>query len=412
MAEALWTDDELSAVIEAYLQMLALEEAGHPYSKAAVRRALLAGPVAGRANTEQRMQNISFVLQGMGRNWIEGYKSLPNVGVNTASRIQRLLVELTKDDAVPIPTLPPVEVSPTRKLKPTGYWLFLAQRQIWNAEAWLALNERELLYKVADHNRTEVRPGDLGVLRVNATPWGPSARKKPAAIYAVVEVVGPAQMQPDPDLRAFRKAKFADADWRAPIRIVANLVQSPIIIETLPPDSDFHFLREPVQSATIPISRKAFATIFREARLDPRDLTTQRLADDIDGILRLEQLAAKDPVRKERTSTYIERGKIGEKVKALRQGRCQLCEALGKADPVAFRKNDGTPYSEAHHVLPVSLLKAGSLSHANIMVLCPNHHREAHHGDFRVSKEDKTGWIIEHCGKALRIEKISSALLH
>jgi hypothetical protein len=113
---------------------------------------------------------------------------------------------------------------------------------------------------------------------------------------------------------------------------------------------------------------------------------------------------ASDPVRKERISDYIERGPVGAMVKEAREGRCQICEALG-AKPIAFIKRDGTAYAEAHHVFPVSKLKAGSLAAQNIMVVCPNHHREIHYGDTDIIEYRSDGWLIRLGENHLEISK-------
>ncbi len=53
-------------------------------------------------------------------------------------------------------------------------------------------------------------------------------------------------------------------------------------------------------------------------------------------------------------------------------GRCEFCKELG------FVALDGRVFLETHHVLPLS---QGGLDRAdNIVALCANHHREAHHG--------------------------------
>ena len=72
-------------------------------------------------------------------------------------------------------------------------------------------------------------------------------------------------------------------------------------------------------------------------------------------------------------------------------------------DGVAFTKGDGTRYAEAHHVQPVSLLKKGSLGERNIMVLCPNHHRQAHYGVFAVTREGETDWDISLDGQSFNL---------
>jgi hypothetical protein len=48
MADAVWTVDELRAVVGAYLQMLELDKRNLPYVKADVRRALLGATCCGR----------------------------------------------------------------------------------------------------------------------------------------------------------------------------------------------------------------------------------------------------------------------------------------------------------------------------------------------------------------------------
>lgn len=72
---------------------------------------------------------------------------------------------------------------------------------------------------------------------------------------------------------------------------------------------------------------------------------------------------------------------------------------------LGFEKPNGEPYSEAHHVIPVTNLARGSLGHQNIMVLCPNHHRQAHYGDFAVEHDGPDHWIVRIGQKRLRLDK-------
>lgn len=53
-------------------------------------------------------------------------------------------------------------------------------------------------------------------------------------------------------------------------------------------------------------------------------------------------------------------------------GKCELCGAPG------FKMQNGSVYLETHHVIPLS--EGGKDHESNVAVLCPNHHREAHHG--------------------------------
>jgi hypothetical protein len=98
------------------------------------------------------------------------------------------------------------------------------------------------------------------------------------------------------------------------------------------------------------------------------------------------------PVLRERLSRYVERGPNADKVKKENAYRCQVCDAQGIAwEP--FRKTDGVPYVEAHHVVLVSTLEEDVLSPRNIITVCPNHHRQIHFG----------GAVIEDLGDAFGI---------
>lgn len=54
-------------------------------------------------------------------------------------------------------------------------------------------------------------------------------------------------------------------------------------------------------------------------------------------------------------------------------GVCELCGQAG------FKMLDGRVFLETHHVVPIS--ENGPDVVSNVTALCPNHHREAHHGE-------------------------------
>ena len=56
-------------------------------------------------------------------------------------------------------------------------------------------------------------------------------------------------------------------------------------------------------------------------------------------------------------------------------GRCEWCEEQG------FVMEGGKIFLETHHVIPLS--EGGADSERNVVAICPNHHREAHHGMHR-----------------------------
>ena len=88
-----WSDHELYETLKVYMEMLSLEKAGRKYNKSAFRRELLAGPLVTRNNQsiERRMQNISFFLEKNGRERIQGYKPLSNLGAGVEVRLEKLL---------------------------------------------------------------------------------------------------------------------------------------------------------------------------------------------------------------------------------------------------------------------------------------------------------------------------------
>ncbi|MCA3802550.1 MAG: HNH endonuclease, partial [Burkholderia sp.] len=88
-----WTHDELRSSVDEYLKMLENERAGQPYIKKAVYDRL-AGQFNRTAKAfEYRMQNISYVLALMGRQWLPGLKPAKNVGSNGAL-IEQFINEL------------------------------------------------------------------------------------------------------------------------------------------------------------------------------------------------------------------------------------------------------------------------------------------------------------------------------
>src|SRR5258708_13111472 len=92
------------------------------------------------------------------------------------------------------------------------------------------------------------------------------------------------------------------------------------------------------------------------------EISQQLLGENVEAmpksldVARLTDLESKyldsSPDLKKRVSRTIERGPIAALVKRANGFRCQLCAALGR-DPIGFKKKNGEPYVEAHHVMPV-----------------------------------------------------------
>lgn len=67
-------------------------------------------------------------------------------------------------------------------------------------------------------------------------------------------------------------------------------------------------------------------------------------------------------------------------IKILRDFKCQVCSTT-------IRKKDGTFYIEAAHIEPKH--KKGRETPENILILCPNHHKEFDYGDRNILFHDK-----------------------
>lgn len=96
-----WSDEELSASVDSYVQMLRWDSEQKPYNKSAIYRQLAATFTRTSKSFEFRMQNISYVLLIMGRQWLNGLKPASNVGPrNTPKLLKYLKLALRENDAL------------------------------------------------------------------------------------------------------------------------------------------------------------------------------------------------------------------------------------------------------------------------------------------------------------------------
>jgi len=86
-----WSKDELKASVEAYVEMQRKVRAGLSFVKKLYYEQL--AEKYGRTSKafEYRMQNISYVLSLMGRDWLSGLKPAKNVGAKNAAEIESLI---------------------------------------------------------------------------------------------------------------------------------------------------------------------------------------------------------------------------------------------------------------------------------------------------------------------------------
>ncbi len=85
------------------------------------------------------------------------------------------------------------------------------------------------------------------------------------------------------------------------------------------------------------------------------------------------ELGSDEPARRAVSgSTIVRDGSVREAVLDRALGLCEYCKAPG------FRTSGGHIYLETHHVVPLS--EGGHDRVSNVIALCPNDHRKAHHG--------------------------------
>jgi len=85
--------------------------------------------------------------------------------------------------------------------------------------------------------------------------------------------------------------------------------------------------------------------------------------------------APKIPAKiKATTDVFVRNADVVAEVLHRAKGTCEHCEK-----PAPFlRRKDGAPYLEVHHLKPLS--EGGEDTVANAVALCPNCHRQKHHG--------------------------------
>lgn len=97
-----WSDAELRASVAAYLEMKGKHAAGVPFVKKHYYDALSSQFGRTTKAFEYRMQNISHVLELIGRPWIPGLVPARNVGSSTAAKIEVFIAELEGKQVAPV----------------------------------------------------------------------------------------------------------------------------------------------------------------------------------------------------------------------------------------------------------------------------------------------------------------------
>ena len=87
-----WTDEENDLIVADYFAMLADDLAGRHYNKTEHRRALMPRlRNRSKGSIEFKHRNISAVLQGLGDDWLQGYRPAVNVQRTLEDAVERWL---------------------------------------------------------------------------------------------------------------------------------------------------------------------------------------------------------------------------------------------------------------------------------------------------------------------------------
>lgn len=97
-----WSQDELRAAVHVYLEMQHKERERTPFVKKQYYEELSKHFGRSTGAFEYRMQNISYVLSLMGRDWLTGLKPAKNVGKKTAVQIEALIHQLSNTPQAPV----------------------------------------------------------------------------------------------------------------------------------------------------------------------------------------------------------------------------------------------------------------------------------------------------------------------
>ena len=112
--------------------------------------------------------------------------------------------------------------------------------------------------------------------------------------------------------------------------------------------------------------RNARRQVFDRDELDDQADALQPLAHAPRGVRR--------PSRSKHEVTVVGRDpEVQRWILQCSDGRCELC-----GEPAPFNRSNGSPFLEIHHVR--RLADGGADIPDNAVALCPNCHREAHHG--------------------------------
>ena len=290
-----------------------------------------------------------------------------------------------------------VRIDADLQLAAGRYWIFVCNPRKWAIDRFLAERVEHDTWGVRPSDARHFAPGQLALICVGVDRRSGAERPgEPleAGIYALCEIESAAYPGRGSSDRFWAPGKARGEGWpTVDIRYARVYAEHPLAIARLKaerPDLS-PLLLNGLQASSFPISTADFHAVLALLGEDPTALPAPavpppRSLADLAELERRYLNAA--PEVKQRLARTIERGPIGDLVKQRNGYRCQICDALGRP-AIGFHKPDGNPYVEAHHVMPVARHEIGSLASANIITVCPNHHRQLHYGGIAVTISDE-----------------------
>lgn len=97
-----WSDEELQASVNSYVEMLNKWREKQSFTKSAYYSQLHARYGRTTKAFEYRMENISYVLALMGREWLPGLKPAKHVGAKNAAKIEKMLALAENKPFLPV----------------------------------------------------------------------------------------------------------------------------------------------------------------------------------------------------------------------------------------------------------------------------------------------------------------------
>ena len=85
-----------------------------------------------------------------------------------------------------------------------------------------------------------------------------------------------------------------------------------------------------------------------------------------------------------KSEVYVRDPHVVSDVLERASGTCELCKK-----PAPFNRPTGEPFLEVHHI--IGLAEGGADVFGNAVALCPNRHREAHHGEYAELIKEELG---------------------